>query len=73
MGQAGILGEHKGSVAREVLISLEEWDQMQAMEESNDGDSEEKADGDFEYEYEYDEDPDNLDSVPDEIPGEYQN
>ena len=56
-----------------MLISLEEWDQMQAMEESSDGDGEEKAEGDFEYEYEYEEDPDNLDSVPDEIPGEYKN
>ena len=34
MGQAGILGEHKGSVAREVLITLEEWEQMKAMEEA---------------------------------------
>ena len=33
MGLAGILGEHKGSVAREVLISLEEWEQMRQMEE----------------------------------------
>jgi S-DNA-T family DNA segregation ATPase FtsK/SpoIIIE len=72
MGQAGILGEHKGSVAREVLISLEEWDQMQAMEASTEDGGEAKADGDFEYEYEYDEDPDKLDGVPDEMPGEYQ-
>jgi S-DNA-T family DNA segregation ATPase FtsK/SpoIIIE len=34
MGLAGILGEHKGSVAREVLITLEEWEQMKAMEEA---------------------------------------
>ena len=60
-------------MAREVLISLEEWDQMQAMEESNDSDGEEKADGAVEYEYEYDEDPDNLDGVPDEMSGEYKN
>jgi S-DNA-T family DNA segregation ATPase FtsK/SpoIIIE len=33
MGQAGILGEHKGSVAREVLISLEDWEQMKRLEE----------------------------------------
>jgi DNA segregation ATPase FtsK/SpoIIIE, S-DNA-T family len=33
MGQAGILGDHKGSVAREVLISLEDWEQMKRMEE----------------------------------------
>jgi S-DNA-T family DNA segregation ATPase FtsK/SpoIIIE len=34
MGLAGILGDHKGSVAREVLITLEEWEQMKAMEEA---------------------------------------
>ncbi len=34
MSLAGILGDHKGSVAREVLITLEEWEQMRAMEEA---------------------------------------
>ncbi len=33
MGQAGILGEHKGSVAREVMITLEDWEQMKRLEE----------------------------------------
>ncbi len=31
MGMAGIIGEHKGSVAREVLISQEEWSAMKAQ------------------------------------------
>ena len=31
---AGILGDHKGSVAREVMITLEEWEQIKAMEEA---------------------------------------
>jgi len=31
MGIAGIIGEHKGSVAREVLISIEEWHEIQRM------------------------------------------
>jgi S-DNA-T family DNA segregation ATPase FtsK/SpoIIIE len=35
MGQAGILGEHKGSVAREVLITLEDWEQMKRLEEES--------------------------------------
>ncbi len=37
MGIAGIIGEHKGSVAREVMISPEEWAEMQRMvaEEAN--------------------------------------
>ncbi|MCP4759726.1 MAG: DNA translocase FtsK [Planctomycetes bacterium] len=75
MGQAGILGEHKGSVAREVMISLEEWEQMAAIEasEGGSGETDEAVQGDdFKYEYEYDEDPDNLDGVPEEMPGEYK-
>jgi len=32
MGLAGILSDHKGSVAREVLITLEDWHRMKAME-----------------------------------------
>ncbi len=32
MGLAGILSDHKGSVAREVLITLEDWQRMKAME-----------------------------------------
>jgi S-DNA-T family DNA segregation ATPase FtsK/SpoIIIE len=28
MGQTGIIGDHKGSVAREVLMSAEEWDAL---------------------------------------------
>jgi S-DNA-T family DNA segregation ATPase FtsK/SpoIIIE len=31
MGIAGIIGEHKGSVAREVMISVEEWYEIQRM------------------------------------------
>ncbi len=31
MALAGILGDHRGSVAREVLITVEEWEQMKAM------------------------------------------
>lgn len=35
MGIAGILGEHKGSVAREVQISVEEWDAMKKQAEAD--------------------------------------
>ncbi len=38
MAAAGIVGDHKGSVAREVLISLEDWERMKAMEEDGDDD-----------------------------------
>ncbi|MBA4119196.1 MAG: hypothetical protein C0513_00605 [Isosphaera sp.] len=31
MGKAGILGDHKGTVAREVLISPDVWEQMKAQ------------------------------------------
>ena len=34
MYMAGILGDHKGSVARQVLITLDEWEQMKAMEDA---------------------------------------
>jgi S-DNA-T family DNA segregation ATPase FtsK/SpoIIIE len=40
MAVAGIVGEHKGSVAREVLISLEDWDEMQQLEAEEDPDLE---------------------------------
>ncbi len=33
MGIAGIIGEHKGSVAREVLITPEQWEQMKRLAE----------------------------------------
>ena len=31
MGLAGILGEHKGSVAREVIVTMDEWKRMQEL------------------------------------------
>ena len=34
MGIAGIISDHKGSVARDVLISLEEWQAMQQLMEA---------------------------------------
>ncbi len=40
MAVAGIVGEHKGSVAREILISLEDWDEMQQLEADEDPDLE---------------------------------
>jgi len=40
MGLAGILSDHKGSVAREVLISLEDWQRMKAMEANDAADAE---------------------------------
>ncbi|MCA9292665.1 MAG: DNA translocase FtsK 4TM domain-containing protein [Phycisphaerales bacterium] len=35
MGQAGIIGSHKGSVAREVIMTLEEWQAMKQIAESD--------------------------------------
>jgi S-DNA-T family DNA segregation ATPase FtsK/SpoIIIE len=37
MGLAGILGDHKGSVAREVVITLDDWHRMKAMHEQSEG------------------------------------
>jgi S-DNA-T family DNA segregation ATPase FtsK/SpoIIIE len=39
MGLAGILGEHKGSVAREVVITLDDWHRMKAMREQSEGEA----------------------------------
>ncbi|MDP6601176.1 MAG: DNA translocase FtsK, partial [Phycisphaerales bacterium] len=36
MALAGIVGDHKGSVARNVLITLDEWDEMQRLEDEDD-------------------------------------
>src|SRR5262249_45101731 len=34
MGEAGILGAHKGTVAREVMMSIEEWHALKAQAEA---------------------------------------
>jgi S-DNA-T family DNA segregation ATPase FtsK/SpoIIIE len=61
MGAAGILSDHKGSVAREVLITQDDWNRMKSMVES--------AEEGGEVRYEADEDG----GVPDEFDGEYRN
>ena len=63
MGMAGIISDHKGSVARDVLITMEDWQQMKRLEqglEASDG-IEDLGD-------------DSLDDggVPDEMPGEHR-
>ncbi len=67
MGLAGILGEHKGSVAREVMLTLEDWHQMKAMEA---GELEQGFAADQAGENQ-DEDEDDNNEVPDEFPGEH--
>ena len=32
MGEAGLVGEHKGSKSREVLLTLEDWEEMHGEE-----------------------------------------
>ncbi len=39
MGIAGIIGEHKGSVAREVILSPEEWQTMRTMMETEESET----------------------------------
>jgi S-DNA-T family DNA segregation ATPase FtsK/SpoIIIE len=63
MGAAGILSDHKGSVAREVLISQDDWNRMKSMVES--GGHEDASDA---VRYVPDEDA----GVPDELEGEYR-
>ena len=59
MGMAGIISDHKGSVARDVLISMEEWERMKRLEAGLEAsDAAEDLDGD--------------ESVPDEMDGEYR-
>jgi len=49
MGMAGIIGKHKGSVAREVLMSLEQWEQIREFIKGRGGfgDQEEQAVGEI--------------------------
>ena len=74
MGLAGILGEHKGSVAREVMLTLDEWHQMRAMEsgELENEHAAEAADGAAREIREMTVVPvEEEESVPDEMPGEH--
>jgi S-DNA-T family DNA segregation ATPase FtsK/SpoIIIE len=64
MGAAGILSDHKGSVAREVLISIEDWRRMKSMVEGGASSS-----GD---ELKYVDDDAADSGVPDEMDGEYR-
>jgi len=64
MGAAGILSDHKGSVAREVLISLDDWRRMKTMVESGDSATEGS-------DLQYVEDESDG-GVPDEMDGEYR-
>ncbi|MEX0653684.1 MAG: DNA translocase FtsK [Phycisphaeraceae bacterium] len=83
MAAAGILGDHKGSQAREVTITLDEWEAMKAQAEADaaegtlyehaEGEAEgEKAAEEFEYEEEEEEADDVPDDVPDEMEDEYR-
>jgi len=77
MGTAGILGEHKGSQAREVLMNLEEWEALKAQMAA-DADQQERSGTVFEQDDDaldavdaYNADK-NSDVVPDEIDDEYR-
>ncbi len=45
MGQAGIVGDHKGTVEREVLITPEEWEAMKAQAEMDAAEASDSAAG----------------------------
>jgi len=64
MGAAGILSDHKGSVAREVLISMDDWKRMKSMVE---GGADSSSD-----ELQYVEEDESDAGVPDEMDGEYR-
>ena len=62
MGMVGVLGEHVGSKAREVLMTLEDWEQFHAQQDEDTSDPVYVND-----------DPDCLDEpVPAEYGDEYQ-
>jgi S-DNA-T family DNA segregation ATPase FtsK/SpoIIIE len=62
MALAGILSDHKGSQARDVLITMGDWEQMKRLEAGLDASNAvEDLDGDFD-----------DDGVPDEMPGEHR-
>ena len=74
MAAAGILGDHKGSQAREVLIGLDEWEAMKAQAEKDaaagtvfENDDDDALDAVDAYQSNKDEG-----FVPDELEGEYR-
>jgi len=63
MALAGILSDHKGSQARDVLITMGDWEQMKRLEAGLDASNDAAdLDGDF----------DDDGGVPDEMPGEHR-
>jgi S-DNA-T family DNA segregation ATPase FtsK/SpoIIIE len=80
MAAAGIIGEYKGSQAREVQIGIDEWEAMKAQAAAdaaaaaNQAEDDENAE-DEEQDLEYEDDEqaeDDDDAVPDEIEDEYR-
>lgn len=75
MGMAGIIGKHKGSVAREVMMSLEQWEQIRDYIKGRGGfgarDGEEGEIGLAEDASPYDETDDDTGAPFDEEPREY--
>jgi DNA segregation ATPase FtsK/SpoIIIE, S-DNA-T family len=74
IAQAGLIGDHKGSQAREVTMTLEEWDALQAQAEADaqaaahaDDSTAKEAAADS-----TDDDQDDDGSVPDEFDDEYR-
>ena len=63
MADAGIIGAYKGSQAREVNLTVEEWDALKAQAEA---DAEAEADGDLEATDEVDTDEEEVDEDEDE-------
>jgi len=77
IGEAGIIGEYKGSQAREVNMTLDEWDALKAQASEGAEGVEGRAPDEKHSEELFDtsdaDESDDDDSVPDEIDGEYRN
>jgi len=71
IAEAGLIGAYKGSQAREVTMTLEEWDALKAQAAADaavEVNGKRVEQGDEELEYDDDDDSD----VPDEMDGEYR-
>lgn len=74
MATAGILGEHKGSQAREVLMGIDEWEALKAQAEADADSGETVAEDDDALDAvdAYNSNKDDNNFVPDEMDGEYR-
>ena len=67
MAEDGIVGDYNGSQAREVIVTMEQWQEIQAMAEANGAEAGKYSAADLLGDEDEDDDQDLYDSVDDEI------